>query len=101
MTIFQEAVPARVVQNHYINCSPIFVRFLNIIRPFVRRENLETMYLHTDKYDTLYKFVPRELLPVEYGGTNGSVDEMYKRDVGFYSSLNDYVKNDDNWKLLD
>ena len=36
------------------------------------------MYLHGNKWDELYKFVPKKYLPIEYGGENGSIDEITK-----------------------
>ncbi|KAG5680470.1 hypothetical protein PVAND_009978 [Polypedilum vanderplanki] len=97
----QYALAARIVQNHYINCSPIAVRFLEMIRPFMKKEILEGMHIYTDKYDELYTFIPREYLPLEYGGTYESFDDLFKKSVDFFSTFNDYVRNDANWKLLE
>ena len=36
------------------------------------------MYLHGTNWDELYKYVPKKYLPKEYGGENGSIEEISK-----------------------
>lgn len=35
------------------------------------------MYIHPDN-ESLYKEIPQHLLPVEYGGDNGTLDDLVK-----------------------
>jgi hypothetical protein len=94
----QEAVPYKVVQNHYLNCSPVLSKLMILIRPFVKKELFESMHFHAN-YESLYKFIPKEMLPVEYGGSSETVNELYARCLKVVETGKDYVKNEDNWKI--
>jgi hypothetical protein len=59
------------------------------------------MHFHTNNYDTLYEFIPRELLPVEYGGSYGTIGEIYKDNLKYTYSKSEYVRDESNWKLLE
>ncbi|CRK98509.1 CLUMA_CG011865, isoform A [Clunio marinus] len=98
MKYIQEAAPFRIIQNHFINCSPIMDKFMTFLKPFMKKEIIETLKFHTG-VETLYDVVPRELLPNEFGGTAGSIDDFYKDWKMHIESKRDYILNDDNWKL--
>lgn len=76
MKYTQEAHPVRVRQIHIINCSPIIDKIIYLIKPFVRTDNFQMINFHTPGSTTLFKFIPKEFLPNEYGGTAGSIETM-------------------------
>lgn len=63
----QEAVPIRLKGVHLINVVPFIDKIVAMIKPFLKKEILEIFQLH-QKEDTVYPFVPRKMLPSEYGG---------------------------------
>lgn len=77
MKFTQEALPARIVQSHFVNCSGVFYRLFSIMKPFMKQELLDTVKFHVN-IETLYDHIPRELLPIEYGGTAGNLDHLHK-----------------------
>lgn len=76
MKYVQEAAPFKIIQNHFINCSPMMDKFMSLAKPFMKKEVLETMKFHTS-LETLYDTIPRELLPNEFGGSAGSMNDFY------------------------
>lgn len=77
MKYTQEAHPVRVRQIHIINCAPIVDKIICLIKPFVRTENFKMINFHTPGSETLYNFIPKENLPVEYGGSaSESIESM-------------------------
>ncbi|KAI8441981.1 hypothetical protein MSG28_005646 [Choristoneura fumiferana] len=66
MICVQEAFPVKLKEVHIINTSPIVERFVNFI------------HVHKDVKE-LYKYVPREMLPVEYGGDCSSMDVLQEQ----------------------
>jgi CRAL/TRIO domain len=90
-----------------------------LIKPLLKPEVAARLQFHSSDYETLYNFVPRRVLPYEYGGEAGSISEMKefwmkrlieKRSIAFYlikvfiqysflyfNTCRDYLKNDANW----
>lgn len=77
MRYVQEAAPFKVVQNHFVNCSPTMERFIAFLKPFMKKEILDSIKFHTST-ETLFEYLPRELVPDEFGGTGGKCDEHHK-----------------------
>lgn len=69
----QEAHPVQVREIHIINCNTIIDKIVYLIKPFIRAENFKMINFHTKGSDTLYKYIDRESLPEEYGGSAGSM----------------------------
>jgi CRAL/TRIO domain len=76
MKYVQEAAPFKIIKNHFINCSSLTTKFLAVVKPFMNKEVFDTITLHTSM-ETLYECIPRELLPDEFGGTAGCMDDFY------------------------
>lgn len=95
----QEAVPFRIHQNHFVNCSTALTKIINLIRPFVKREVFDVMHFHTSGFESLYEHVPREDLPFEYGGSAGKIDDFFKDWLAIVEKQREYLNDDLNWKL--
>lgn len=77
MRYIQEAAPFKVVQNHFVNCSPTMERFIAFLKPFMKKEILDSIKFHTST-ETLFEYLPKELVPDEFGGTAGKCDDHHK-----------------------
>lgn len=95
----QEAVPFRIHQNHFINCSPALTKIMTLLRPFIKKELFDAMHFHTSGYESLYEYVPKENLPEEYGGDVGKIDDIYNEWYKVVETQKEYLNDDDNWKL--
>lgn len=73
----QEAVPMKIVENHYVNCTPAFIRMMNFIKPFFNKQVSDSLHFHSS-FETLHKMIPRYCLPEEFGGTSGKSDTLSK-----------------------
>lgn len=47
------------------------------IKPFLKKKISDRMHFHPDGLESLYKFVPKEILPEEYGGNAGKLQEIH------------------------
>jgi len=99
MKYTQEAHPVRLKQIHVINCSPFLDRVLALLKPFIKSEVFKLIHFHAPGSETLYKFVPLEMLPNEYGGKAGSLKVLKKDMVDKLNTYRDYLMDESRWKL--
>lgn len=71
----QEAYPVKLKEVHVINISPLVDTIVNFVKPFLKEKIRERIHIHSNLED-LYKFVPKEMLPTEYGGDIGSIKDL-------------------------
>lgn len=99
MTVFQEeAVPIRTKGMNFINTPAGFDKIFNMFKPMMSKKNQGRvcskpykhninnrfnvislqLFVHGNNFDSLYEQVPQKYLPIEYGGENGSIEELIK-----------------------
>lgn len=72
----QEAHPVQVKQIHILNCTPIMDRIMGFMRPFMKTEVAKMINFHPPGLEKLHQFIPKDILPQEYGGNAGPIEEM-------------------------
>ncbi|XP_037944183.1 alpha-tocopherol transfer protein-like [Teleopsis dalmanni] len=70
-----KAEPMRVKGFHFVNCPKETLAILSIVRSFLSEKLKQRFFIHKSLED-LYKVIPKENLPIEYGGINGSIPEI-------------------------
>lgn len=55
------------------------------------------MFVHGSKREELYKIIPKEILPEEYGGLNGSLQDLIDKWEQKILSYSEYFKEDDQY----
>lgn len=96
----QEAAPVRIVQTHFINCSWVVNKLMSYIKPLLRKEVSETLIFHSS-LESLYEYIPKDILPVDFGGTAEPLNELYMKVKEVFERHRDYLACDDNWKIED
>ncbi|XP_023163648.1 alpha-tocopherol transfer protein-like [Drosophila hydei] len=84
----QEAAAIRLIGFHFINIVPFMDKILALMNPFMKKELTSILYLHND-INEFFKFVPREMLPKDYGGP--LEETKVSRDI-YYSKMIDNRK---------
>ncbi|XP_063838772.1 alpha-tocopherol transfer protein-like [Ostrinia nubilalis] len=90
----QDALPLRMKGTHYLNTPAGFETIFNAIKGLLNEKNKKRLYVHNKNYDEMYKSIPREVLPKEYGGDAGTIQEIvdyWKKKVEEYS---DWLEED-------
>ncbi|GLG95805.1 Retinol-binding protein pinta, partial [Gryllus bimaculatus] len=64
----QEGLPVRLKGLHFFNVVPFMDKMMAMMKPFMKKELFEVMHVHTEGVEDLFKFVPQEILPMDYGG---------------------------------
>ncbi|KAL3285580.1 hypothetical protein HHI36_000110 [Cryptolaemus montrouzieri] len=78
VTYGHEGMPIRLKGLHFFNVSSVMDKILAIIKPFLKKEVLEMLYLH-ETVDDLQKFVPLEIFSVDYGGKYVPREVLHER----------------------
>jgi len=97
MRYVQEAAATKLKQNHFVNCSSVLTKVISFLKPFMNKELSDNMHFHTSGFEALHKFIPKEYLPVEYEGTEESLDDYSKKTVSYLHDVRDYLIKDENF----
>ncbi|XP_072395563.1 alpha-tocopherol transfer protein-like [Diabrotica undecimpunctata] len=75
--ILEKVWSNRLRELHFIN-APVYIdRIMALVKAFFSKKLQERVYIHSDM-EELFKMVPRELLPSDYGGQEPSLDEFQR-----------------------
>lgn len=74
----QEAAPVRLMVNHIANTSSIMDGIMTILKPILRKDIADSVSFHKYGSNTLCDVIDKDVLPSDYGGTNGTIDDHYK-----------------------
>lgn len=74
----QEAAPVKLKQNHIVNTSSIVDSLMSMAKPILSKEVNDLVSFHKVGSDSLLKCIDKDVLPKDYGGDNGTVDEHFQ-----------------------
>ncbi|CAH2087459.1 unnamed protein product [Euphydryas editha] len=100
MLYTQEAIPIRLKQVHVINAPAYIGKLFALCKPFLKAEVAKLIKFHEPNTDTLYEDVPQDLLPLEYGGKAGSIEQIKRYWIKRIEAKRDwFLANDKNWTV--
>ncbi|CAH1111798.1 unnamed protein product [Psylliodes chrysocephalus] len=69
-TFLQEALPLKLTGFHFLNSNFVLRTLWSMVKVFIKDDVLLKFFLHEPdpKQEQLFKYIPRECLPREYGG---------------------------------
>ncbi|GFT00224.1 alpha-tocopherol transfer protein-like [Nephila pilipes] len=80
----QDCFPIRHKAIHVINNSSIFSVLFALIKPLINKKMRERIHFHGDNLTSLHQYISPNVLPSEFGGTQGTF-----HNENFYKSLLD------------
>ncbi|KAJ6646061.1 Alpha-tocopherol transfer protein [Pseudolycoriella hygida] len=96
----QEGPPVSLVCNHVVNTSAVFDGVTAMVKPILSKRVSDLLQVHRNGKGLL-SFIDKDVLPIDYGGTEKSIDELYSQWLAKFKTKREYLLNDDNWKLTD
>ncbi|XP_011498431.1 PREDICTED: alpha-tocopherol transfer protein-like [Ceratosolen solmsi marchali] len=72
----QEAYPVKLKEVHVINVSPLVDTIINFVKPLLKEKIKNRIFVHSN-IEKLYQYVPKEILPMEYGGQAGPIQAIH------------------------
>lgn len=85
----QECLPLKLKAVHLINGGSVLSNLFSMFKPFLKREVKEMIHLHQFETD-LGKWIKKELLPEEYGGSLGLVSIYQSHTADKLDSMQSY-----------
>ncbi|XP_056648874.1 alpha-tocopherol transfer protein-like isoform X1 [Diorhabda sublineata] len=74
----QEGMPIRLKSLHFINIVSFMDKILALIKPFMKKELIDSLYLHTNT-ESIFKQIPKDVFPQEYGGSCESIKILQEK----------------------
>ncbi|KAF5282987.1 hypothetical protein FQA39_LY04858 [Lamprigera yunnana] len=99
MVYTQEAHPVRLKQIHVINVPPFLDKVLVLVKPLMKSEVSAMLHFHQPNSSTLYDYIPKELLPEEYGGDIGKLADIKKEWIQKLYNSRKFLLDDSRWKV--
>lgn len=65
----------KVKEIHVVNATSLVDIVVNWIMLFAKKKHRDLVHIHTST-ETLYDFVPKNVLPEEYGGSGGNLKDL-------------------------
>ncbi|XP_037046914.1 retinol-binding protein pinta-like [Bradysia coprophila] len=93
----QDAAPIRQKASHFVNMPSFALTVFNLFQSFANEKNKRRIFVHGSDMDALYKEVPRKLLPKEYGGEAGSIQEIIDNLEKTLIENREFFIEDDNY----
>uniref|UniRef100_A0A1B0GB51 CRAL-TRIO domain-containing protein n=1 Tax=Glossina morsitans morsitans TaxID=37546 RepID=A0A1B0GB51_GLOMM len=75
---FQEALPIQLKGVHIINVVPFLDKILALCSPFIKKELFDILHFH-NKLEDIFQYVPHDMLPKDYGGSEVEIKQLHER----------------------
>ncbi|CAK1580980.1 unnamed protein product [Parnassius mnemosyne] len=96
----EEVVPIRLKQVHIVNTPVVMDTIYGLMKPFLKKELTDLIYFHQPNSQTLYKYLDKEELPEDYGGTRPKMEELNKSIVELIMKYRERL-NEKLWVAID
>ncbi|XP_058790241.1 alpha-tocopherol transfer protein-like [Phymastichus coffea] len=91
----QEAMPVRLKAIHVLNCVWFIDKVLALIKPFMKKELLDILHLHTGDVSEVYQYIPPECLPKDFGGKLDDVENLHAEQCQKLVELREYFEEEE------
>lgn len=96
-TLFQEGYPIRPKSMNHINMKPAFITVFNLFTSFMKEKMKRRTHVHAD-LESLYKEIPKRLLPKEYGGEAGPLEVLIEEWKKKVESRRDWLMESEKYR---
>ncbi|XP_055372812.1 uncharacterized protein LOC129606495 [Condylostylus longicornis] len=94
----ENAMPLRRKGFHFVNLTSSFFKIFNIVKNFQSEKTRSRICVHSERnMESLYEKIPKEYLPVEYGGNNGTIPDIIEYWERKFNEYRDYFIEEDNY----
>lgn len=76
MLAVQDSMPLRLHRVHFLHAPAFIESILNIFYPLLKDRLVQKFCIHTGGGEELYPYMDKDMLPNEWGGKAGTLDEL-------------------------
>ncbi|KAI4466016.1 alpha-tocopherol transfer protein-related [Holotrichia oblita] len=77
LTYYQDAYPTRPKEMHFFNIPSFFDTIMSMMKPFMKQKMQDRIRVHnTSRIEEMYQYIPKSVLPTEYGGDAGPIQDL-------------------------
>jgi len=99
MTVWQDSQPIRPKAMHFLGMPTVMVSIFNMMQALQKEKMRERNHVHPkNSYEKLHEDVGTEVLPKEYGGTNGTVAELTEHWLAEMEKNRDWLIEQNKYK---
>ncbi|VVC27775.1 Cellular retinaldehyde binding/alpha-tocopherol transport,CRAL/TRIO, N-terminal domain,CRAL-TRIO lipid [Cinara cedri] len=77
---------------HFINPPSFIGQVITFLKMFLPNKIKNRIFVH-DTLESLQQFVPKNVLPDQYGGTDGDLDEITQNWFEYFKSKDEFLRN--------
>lgn len=92
--------PLRLVKFACINAKPMFKSLLACIKPLLSKDVIDVLSLHSDP-SSFFGSMPKEAVPVDYGGSAPSIEELHWDYVRLLKNNADWIVEEANIRAVE
>lgn len=94
----EDAYPVKLKEIHIVNAHPLVDTIYTWVKPLLKDKIKNRVHIHSDGLESLYKFVPQEMLPEEYGGSVGKIQDLHDQWLKRMEDYNEWFKEQESFK---
>ncbi|VVC39727.1 Cellular retinaldehyde binding/alpha-tocopherol transport,CRAL/TRIO, N-terminal domain,CRAL-TRIO lipid [Cinara cedri] len=84
--------PVSIKGIHYVNSPSYIGQMISFFKMFLPNKIQKRIFVH-DTLESLHQFIPKDVLPAQYGGTAGDYDDILKDWLEYGMANNEWLKN--------
>ncbi|XP_071443193.1 retinol-binding protein pinta-like [Hetaerina americana] len=98
MKCSEDGYPVRPKGVNYIHASSTFETIFNLLKAFSKEKLQNRFFVHGDDMNSLFKNVPKRILPNEYGGEAGPISDLASNWKKELENFRDWLLEDEKFK---
>ncbi|XP_011704273.1 PREDICTED: alpha-tocopherol transfer protein-like [Wasmannia auropunctata] len=95
----QSCYPVRVKAINFINAPKIVSGIVKIMKSFMTEKMKNRFHVYPHMLPSCFKDVPADILPIEYGGTDGTIQELADYWKKLLEKNRNWIMSDENNKI--
>ncbi|XP_011180856.3 alpha-tocopherol transfer protein-like [Zeugodacus cucurbitae] len=92
----EEGMPMRIKNSHFFNTGVIFEKLFATVKLVLPAKMVERLHVHST-FESLCEAVPIKCLPKDYGGENGSIEEIVASTEQLVLDYREYLLDEVNY----